>query len=90
MFLKRSVMEKKLSITGSVSRFSDKSFLSHSAGKKLRGTLLCSNEFLVMTTIMHMKWASQFCRFFFVSQYRKKFVGRTVRFQKCSGMEQKP
>ena len=67
--------------------FRRKVFVSKSR-KKLRGTLLCSNEILVMTTIMHMKWSSQFCCYF-LSHCTETFVERTIVFDKFSGMEKK-
>ena len=41
-----------------------------------------------MTTLMRTEVASQFCRFFCLT-LPKKFVGRTIVFHKCSGMEKK-
>ena len=67
--------------------FRRKVFVSKSR-KKLRGTLFCSNEILVMTTIMHMKWSSQFCCYF-LTHCTETFVERTIVFDKFSGMEKK-
>ena len=75
-------MDKRAGITF----FRRKLFVSQ-CRKKLRGPILCSNEILLMTTLIHTRSASQFCRFF-VSQYRK-FVGRTIVFHNHSGMEKK-
>ena len=74
-------MDRKLRMT-----FSIESFLSHSAGKKLRGTILYSNESLVMKVFMLMSMASQFGRIF-LSNSTKTSAGRTFVFQKSSGRE---
>ena len=99
MFQKSSGSGKEIWIRGRVSRFSFESFVSHSAGKKIRGTLLCSNEILVMTTCTHTKLASQFCQFLVRVWYKvflsktfdltmpKKIVGKMFLFQKSSVME---
>ena len=71
--LRPSGMEKKLLIRGRVSRFSDESFLSHSAGKKLGGTLLYSNEILVKRTFMQRRGVVTFFSDVFDKLYRKIF-----------------
>ena len=71
MFQKSSSSENKIWIRGRVSRFFVGNFLSHSAGKTLRGTLLCSNEILVMKTFVHRRAVITFFWTFFVKQYRK-------------------
>ena len=73
MFQKSSGRENIRWIRGRVSRFSDESFLSHSAGKKLGGTLLYSNEILVKRTFMQRRGVVTFFSDVFDKLYRKIF-----------------
>ena len=58
-----------------ISLFSVEFFLSHSAEKIRRGTLLCFEKILVWKIFMHRRGASRFCRNFFShSTETKSFV----------------
>ena len=61
---------------GEVSRVSIESFLSHSAGKNRKGTLLGFERILVSKSFKQRRGeASRFCLNVFFSQDRKKNVG---------------
>ena len=75
---------------GEVSRISIENFLSHSADKIRRGTLLGFERNLVSKSFKQRRGkASRFCRNFFFSQDRKNFVGEPFYavFQKISGSQ---
>ena len=63
------------------SRFSVENFLSHTAEKVRRGTLLCFTEFLASKTFLEKRWLGEYQEFpskCFCLILPKKFVGEPI------------
>ena len=69
---------EKVWLTGGVSRFSIKNFLSHGAEKFRGGTLQCFTKFPVSENLMHKKGISLFSIENFLSQSAEKNCRETL------------
>ena len=72
------------------SRFSVENFLSHTAEKVRRGTLLCFTEFLATKTFLEKRWLGEYQEFpskCFCLTLPKKFVGEPISVSLCLGID---